>query len=138
MHPGALCDRDITRFNSCRPVCRHNSRNGDRSFKRSGGRRHRDRAEPDHGSGTFHTYRRGWGLSDSIDTDFSLIKDTKLHERIDLQFRADAFDVFNHPNFGNPDLNVLSSSFGIITSTRFANGDFGSARQMQLGLKLMF
>jgi hypothetical protein len=32
----------------------------------------------------------------------------------------------------------LSSSFGIITSTRFPNGDFGSARQLQLGLKLMF
>jgi hypothetical protein len=53
-------------------------------------------------------------------------------------FRSDAFDVFNHPNFGNPSLNVLSSSFGVITSTRFPNGDFWSARQLQLGLKLIF
>jgi hypothetical protein len=75
---------------------------------------------------------------DYIDTDFSLIKDTKITERMNLQFRSDAFDVFNHPNFGNPNLNVLSSSFGVITSTRFPNGDFGSARQLQLGLKLIF
>jgi hypothetical protein len=75
---------------------------------------------------------------DYIDTDFSLIKDTKITERMNLQFRSDAFDVFNHPNFGNPNLNVLSSSFGVITSTRFPNGDFGSARQPQLGLKLIF
>ena len=52
-------------------------------------------------------------------------------------FRSDAFDVFNHPNFGSPNLNVLSSSFGV-TSTRFPNGDFWSARQLQLGLKLIF
>jgi hypothetical protein len=75
---------------------------------------------------------------DYIDTDLALIKDTKITERMDLQFRSDAFDVFNHPNFGNPNLNILSSSFGVITSTRFPNGDFGSARQLQLGLKLLF
>jgi hypothetical protein len=48
---------------------------------------------------------------DYIDTDFSLIKDIKTRERMNLQFRSDAFDVFNHPNFGNPNLNVLSSRF---------------------------
>jgi hypothetical protein len=75
---------------------------------------------------------------DYIDTDLSLIKDTKVTERMNLQFRADAFDVFNHPNFGNPGVFVGTSTFGEITSTRFPNGDFGSARQLQLGLKLLF
>jgi len=73
-----------------------------------------------------------------VDTDLSLIKNTKLTERANLQFRAEAFDVFNHPNFGNPNLNVGTTNFGSITNTRFPNGDFGSARQLQLALKLEF
>jgi len=73
-----------------------------------------------------------------VNTDLSLMKDTKITEGVNLQFRADAFDVFNHVNFGNPNLTVGSASFGSITSTRFPNGDFGSARQLQLGLKVEF
>lgn len=73
-----------------------------------------------------------------VNTDLSLVKNTKLTERLNLQFRTEAFDVFNHPNFGNPNLNAQSSSFGKITGTRFPTGDFGSARQLQLSLKLQF
>jgi hypothetical protein len=73
-----------------------------------------------------------------VNTDLSLVKNTKLTERLNLQFRTEAFDVFNHPNFGNPNLNAQSSSFGRITSTRFPTGDFGSARQLQISLKLQF
>ena len=73
-----------------------------------------------------------------VNTDLSLVKNTKLNERMNLQFRTEAFDVFNHPNFGNPNLNVQSSTFGHITTTRFPVGDFGSARQLQLALKLQF
>jgi hypothetical protein len=75
---------------------------------------------------------------DFIDTDFSLIKDTKITERIGSEFRAEAFDIFNHPNFGDPNLNVGSGTFGVITSTRFPTGDFGSSRQLQFALKLTF
>ena len=52
-----------------------------------------------------------------VNTDLSLIKNTKITERVNLQFRSDACDVFNHPNFGNPNLTVGSASFGSITST---------------------
>jgi len=73
-----------------------------------------------------------------VNTDLSLVKNTKLTERLNLQFRTEAFDVFNHPNFGNPNLNAQSGTFGVITSTRFPTGDFGSARQLQISLKLQF
>jgi outer membrane receptor protein involved in Fe transport len=36
--------------------------------------------------------------------DFSLAKDTKLNERLNMQLRADVFNLFNHPNFSNPTL----------------------------------
>ncbi len=73
-----------------------------------------------------------------LNTDFSVVKNTKLSERVNLQFRAEMFDIFNHPNFGNPNLTVGNSSFGRITSTRFPTGDFGSSRQIQFALKLQF
>ena len=75
-----------------------------------------------------------------VNTDFSVIKNTKLTEKVNLQFRGELFDVFNHPNFGNPGLTFspTSTTFGVINSTRFPTGDFGSARQIQFALKLKF
>jgi hypothetical protein len=72
--------------------------------------------------------------------DFSLLKTTKITERFKTQVRAEFFDLFNHPNFGQPGrtAQVGSTSFGVITNTRFATGDSGSARQIQLAVKLMF
>jgi hypothetical protein len=75
-----------------------------------------------------------------VNADFSVIKNTKLTERVNLQFRGELFDIFNHPNFGNPGLTFTptSTTFGVINSTRFPTGDFGSARQIQFALKLLF
>jgi hypothetical protein len=73
-----------------------------------------------------------------VNTDFSVTKDTKITERLNLQFRTEMFDIFNHPNFGNPVLTATSGSFGRITSTRFPTGDFGSSRQVQFALLLQF
>ena len=72
--------------------------------------------------------------------DFSLLKTTKITERIKTQFRAEFFDIFNHPNFGQPGrvAQVGSTTFGVISNTRFPVGDSGSARQIQFALKLMF
>ncbi len=72
------------------------------------------------------------------DVDLSLAKNTQIKERVSLQFRAEAFNLFNHPNFGQPANSVTSTVFGQITSTRTARGDVGSSRQLQLGLKLIF
>jgi hypothetical protein len=72
------------------------------------------------------------------DVDFGLMKTTKINERFSTEFRTDIFNMFNHPNFGNPVMSVNSVTFGQIFSTRFPTGDFGSARQIQLSLKLLF
>jgi hypothetical protein len=73
-----------------------------------------------------------------MDTDLSFIKNTRINERFNLQFRAEAFDLFNQANFANPNLNVQSTTFGVVTATRFPNGDAGSSRQLQMALKLQF
>jgi hypothetical protein len=73
-------------------------------------------------------------------TDFSILKNTKISEQLRVQFRAEIFDIFNHANFGQPGrvAQVGSTSFGVITNTRFPTGDSGSSRQVQLALKLIF
>jgi hypothetical protein len=73
-------------------------------------------------------------------TDFSVIKNTKLTETTRVQFRAEFFDIFNHANFGQPGrvAQVGSTDFGVIRTTRFATGDSGSSRQIQFALKLLF
>ncbi len=70
--------------------------------------------------------------------DLSAIKNTKITERLNAQLRVDAFDLANHPNYGQPGRMFGSSSFGTVTSTRFPTGDSGSSRQLQLALKLQF
>jgi hypothetical protein len=50
---------------------------------------------------------------------------------INMQFRAEAFNTFNHTNFVGVSNNITSSTFGQITSA-------GSARVLQVGAKLNF
>lgn len=80
---------------------------------------------------------RGPGFAD---VDVSLEKNTKIFENLNFQLRADAFDVANHPSFGNPSTTATpgSASFGVITSTRFPTGDLGSSRQLQIAAKFIF
>lgn len=61
----------------------------------------------------------------------SLVKNTSLTERVNLQFRAEAFNLFNHPNFNLPDNFLGSPTFGRISSAR-------DPRHIQFGLKLLF
>ncbi|MGA9771553.1 MAG: TonB-dependent receptor [Blastocatellia bacterium] len=77
-------------------------------------------------------------------TDFSLLKTTKITESVRVQFRAEVFDLFNHANFGQPNRVAQIRqpnqpfSFGVINNTRFPTGDSGSSRQIQFALKLIF
>jgi hypothetical protein len=74
-------------------------------------------------------------------TDLSIIKKTRIAGTT-IEFRAEAFNVFNHPNFGFP-LSTRTAvpngtAFGVITQTRLPTGDSGSARQIQFALKVLF
>jgi hypothetical protein len=67
--------------------------------------------------------------------DMALSKSTKvggLNEAASLQFRAEFFNAFNHPQFANPGTSVGSGSFGKIGATSVA------PRLIQFGLKYIF
>jgi hypothetical protein len=69
--------------------------------------------------------------------DFSVLKDTPIHERLSLQFRAEIFNLLNRANFNTPNLIVftpsgVSGTAGAITSTST------TSRQIQFGLKLLW
>ena len=77
--------------------------------------------------------------------DFALTKNTQVYERLNLQLRAEFFNVFNHPNFALPNFFVLpgGSQQGLITQTpdqAQTNPGLGGGgpRVIQLGAKLTF
>lgn len=71
--------------------------------------------------------------------DFAVTKTTRVTERVRVQTRFDAFDLLNQVNFTNPVTTIGSSTTGLITGgTRFPAGDFGTSRQIQISMKLMF
>ncbi len=77
---------------------------------------------------------RGPGV---VNTDLSLYRTFKLTERINLEGRAEAFNLSNTPHFSNPNGNRNSSNFGKILSTQSADA-FGRSREMRFGLRLGF
>jgi hypothetical protein len=89
-------------------------------------------------AGTYGNLGRGVFSGPGLaDLDFSLFKSLPLRERLNLQFRAEAFNILNRVNFGTPNAIVfsngaVSSSAGLITTTAT------TSRQIQFGLKLMF
>lgn len=64
--------------------------------------------------------------------DMSLAKTTSIHESQSVQFRAEFFNTFNHPQFANPGTNVAVAGYGQITGTSV------SPRIIQLALKYSF
>jgi hypothetical protein len=106
-------------------------------------------APPDGQQGDFgRNVLRGFGATQ---LDFGLQRQFHLTEKMALNFRAEFFNIFNHPNFGNPINDLTSPLFGYSTQTLAtflgsggANGGFnplyqiGGPRSIQLALKLQF
>jgi hypothetical protein len=67
-----------------------------------------------------------------FNVDFSTLKRTRLTERMNVEFRAEIFNLFNTVNFDNPETNINSANFGRITSI------VGRPRLMQFALRLNF
>lgn len=65
-------------------------------------------------------------------TDFSLFKNIRLGETRRVQLRAEFFNLFNHPNFSNPDANIQSGNFGHF------DGLTTDPREIQLAAKFYF
>ena len=72
-------------------------------------------------------------------TDLSVAKRFPLTESVALQFRAEAFNLFNHANLGQPNgcVDCQGQGAGLITST-VSSQDGTSMRRMQFALRLDF
>jgi hypothetical protein len=82
---------------------------------------------------TFGTAGRNILRAQSLkDLDLSLFREDALTERIKLQFRAEFFNIVNHPTFDVPQATITSPVFAAVSGTAT------SARQIQLGLKVLF
>jgi hypothetical protein len=64
--------------------------------------------------------------------DMSLFKNFVIREQTRFELRAEAFNVFNHPQFGLPNATIGNGQVGQITSI------VGNPRQLQMGLRFQF
>ena len=64
--------------------------------------------------------------------DLALFKNVKVHDRVNVQFRAESFNAFNTPEYNGPNTSFGSSNFGQITS------DANFPRYLQLGLRVAY
>jgi outer membrane receptor protein involved in Fe transport len=75
-----------------------------------------------------------------VDTDFGVMKNTRINERFNVQFRAELFNLFNHANFAPPSGAIYSAGVSPVANAT-ANqitSIVGNARQTQFSLKLIF
>jgi hypothetical protein len=73
-------------------------------------------------------------------TDAALSRDFRINERFVVAFRAECFNIFNRAQYGNPNGNFSSPSFGKITTTVNGTSATGSGtpREFQLAMRLRF
>ncbi len=84
-------------------------------------------------SGAYGNFGRNTLRADHVtNMDFSMFKNIPFTERFSLQFRAEAFNVFNIQALGVPNANLSASNAGTVTSSG------NTPRQLQFGLKLLF
>jgi hypothetical protein len=81
---------------------------------------------------TFHSTFSNLRVDATDNVNVNLAKNFTITEKVRLQFRAEAFNVCNHPLFGSPNTSPTSSSFGVITTQT------NSPRAIQFALRLKF
>jgi hypothetical protein len=85
---------------------------------------------------TFGDSPRGSLYGPSLHTwDMGLFKNFRMTSDMNVQFRAEFFNVFNNVNFDIPNTNRSGGNFGVITRT---DPSFGDPRIIQFGLKFVF
>jgi hypothetical protein len=93
-------------------------------------------------SGAFGTLgRNAFRGPHVVNMDFSMFKTIPIHERMDLQLRFEAFNVFNIQNYGNPSaVTINSNATTIATGVGKVTGLAGGTtpRQLQFGLRFQF
>ncbi len=123
---------EITGFFSSRPNLIANPNSGSHTPSQWVSRSAFQRLDPVTQAGQFgnegRNAIRGPGIAN---VDLSLLKTIPLAERIRLQFRAECFNLANHANFGLPDNDIASPTFGQVLEA-------GAPRLVQFGLKLVF
>jgi hypothetical protein len=67
-----------------------------------------------------------------VNFDFAAFKKTSIGERMNIEFRAEFFNIFNHPQFGPPNGTFGGKNFGVVTNT------VNLPRLIQFGLKFAF
>jgi len=67
-----------------------------------------------------------------VNFDFAVFKRTTIYERVNVEFRAEFFNLFNHPQFGPPNGTETSSTFAQVTNT------VNNPRLVQFGMKFIF
>jgi hypothetical protein len=77
----------------------------------------------------------GPGLSE---VDFSAIKNSRITERLGLQFRAEFFNILNHTNFLTPNEVVYASATSVSPTAGLVTATSTTSRQIQFGAKLQF
>jgi hypothetical protein len=78
-----------------------------------------------------------------VSFDASVAKKMKIGERLGVEIRLEGYNVFNHPEFGNPGTGGTGNqlnlpNFGVITGTLVHSDGTTSARQLQGAMKLTF
>jgi len=88
--------------------------------------------------GTYGTISRNSFVGPDLrEVDLSLFKTTAITERLRLQFRTEAFNLFNRANFYAPGLNAFTGTT-INPAAGFISSTTTTSRQIQFGLKLIF
>ena len=122
----------ISGFAASRPNAVSDPNAGDRTLDRWINPAAFQRLDPQTQAGQFGNAGRNTARGPAFtNLDVSVTRSFRITEAVRLQFRAEAFNVANHANFGLPVADMNSANFGRILSA-------GSPRTLQFGLKVVF